>query len=124
MSFVNTSKKPMATRLGLCIGGERHMHVLPIGTNVLRVVLSAILVCAGFASSSAADLESVRSFDIKPQNLEAALIEFSKQADLQVIGSSEILADVRTKGVSGKLSSRKALSLLLEDTAVAFNPIG
>src|SRR5688572_15309012 len=100
------------------------MTVLSIKTNVLRVILPVALICAGTARLSAADLESVRSFDIKPQNLEAALIEFSKQADLQVIGSSDILADVRTKGVSGKLSSRKALILLLEDTAVAFNPIG
>jgi iron complex outermembrane recepter protein len=90
----------------------------------MRFISFGLLAVLLNVPAIAADLESVRRFDIKPQRLETALLEFSKQAEMQVIGGTETLGDIHTKGVSGNLKSREALAALLEDTAVAFNEIG
>lgn len=85
------------------------------------------VICCGIGyvtTAIAADLESIRDFDIKPQRLESALIEFSKQAELQVIGATDTIADARSPGVSGKLSNRVALDALLKDTSLAFDAVG
>jgi outer membrane receptor protein involved in Fe transport len=74
--------------------------------------------------AAASELEAVRTFNIAPQKLETALIEFSKQANIQVIGATATLADTRTKGINGTLTSREALQALLRGTSVAFNPVG
>ena len=100
------------------------MSARSIALQIVGTILGFALSCLVSRAPSAADLESVRTFDIKPQRLESALIEFSKQADLQVIGATDTLADVRTQGVSGQLTSRAALTMLLENTSVAFNSIG
>lgn len=95
----------------------------------LRLALQAVpllvlwCLCSA-ASAMAADLESVRVFDIKPQRLESALIEFSRQADLQVTGATDIIADAESNGVTGKLISRVALTALLKGTTLAYDAVG
>ena len=100
------------------------MSARSIALQIVGTILGFALSCLVSRAPSAADLESVRTFDIKPQRLESALIEFSKQADLQVIGATDTLTDVQTQGVSGQLTSRAALTMLLENTSIAFNAIG
>lgn len=75
-------------------------------------------------AANAADLENIRAYSIAPQRLETALIEFSKQADVQVIGASETFTDAVTRGVEGRLSGRAALEQLLRDAPVMFKPVG
>jgi iron complex outermembrane receptor protein len=74
--------------------------------------------------SVAADLESVRTFDIVPQPLETALIEYSKQADLQVMGAGDVMVDHMSAGVRGSFTNREALTELLRGTALAFDAVG
>lgn len=92
--------------------------------NTNHKLLGLLIASLLGGTATAADLESVRVFNIKPQKLESALIEFSKQADMQVIGATTTFADTVTQGVSGEISSRAALNALLQNTSVIFNPIG
>ncbi len=100
------------------------MNVRAVEIKATAILLGVLLSCCNPADAVAADLETVRVFDIAPQRLETALIEFSKQADLQVIGATDTVADARTNGVKGKLTSRAALNALLEHTAITFHPVG
>ena len=70
-----------------------------------------------------ADLAGIRSFSIPPQSLSAALIQFSTQADVQVVGSTETLANLDTTGVSGALTGREALQRLLARHALRFEEV-
>ncbi len=91
----------------------------------ITATLASMTASALYASTlSAADLEAIHTFDIKPQKLESALIEFSQQAAMQVIGATDTLNNLQSKGVSGRVSNRAALTTLLENTSVAFNPVG
>jgi len=99
------------------------MNMRSIGSSVVTV-LYAILGGMLLQTASAADLGSLRDFDIKPQRLETALIEFSRQADLQVIGATETLGDIQTQGVSGRLTNSEALNTLLQGTALGYAAVG
>lgn len=89
--------------------------------NTLALAVSALL--AGHCGVAFADLESVRNFDIPAQPLSSALIQFSKQADVQVVGRSHALTDLTTPGVSGRLSGSEALRRLIGSNPVNFEPV-
>jgi len=98
-----------------------------IHSGRVRIIslLTAVALGLGAAVTAlAADLESVRRFDIKPQRLETALIEFSMQADLQVIGATDTVSDAKTDGVSGERTSRDALGALLKGLPLGFDAVG
>src|SRR5688500_15857428 len=59
------------------------------------------------------DLEKTVNFDIPAQELGAALLQFSRQTRIQVIVSGDIRGE-RTRGVSGRLAIKQALSELLQ----------
>src|SRR5579862_2313347 len=86
-------------------------------TIALLVLISGPLSLAQRAS---ADNEPVHQFNIRPQSLADALLEFSKQADQQVVGASEVIGTQQTRGVSGRLTSKAALARLLEATGLTF----
>jgi iron complex outermembrane recepter protein len=89
------------------------------------VVASAAVFCAAMPLAAiAVDAREMRQFDIKPQPLTSALLEFSKQADRQVVGATETLRDVRTPGVSGELSVGDALGKLLQGTGLQYEMVG
>ncbi|MFT3791960.1 MAG: TonB-dependent receptor [Rudaea sp.] len=56
-------------------------------------------------------------FSIPPQSLASALIEFSRQANVQVLTSGANLESAKSPGVNGKLAPAAALNKLLEGTA-------
>lgn len=89
---------------------------------LLRAAILGLMFHGGAAL--AADLNAVRDFDIQPQRLDAALLQFSKQSDMQVIGATAAIEDIQTKGVSGKLTNRQALEALLRGTRLTYGPIG
>lgn len=91
---------------------------------VLSLCAVALTQLGAVRSVAAADLESVRTFDIAPQALETALIQYSEQADLQVMGSGETMADRMTDGVRGSFTNRRALEELLRGTALGFDVFG
>ena len=53
-------------------------------------------------------------FDIPSQSLEAALLEFSRQADVQVMVGSTALAGLTSPQVKGRLAVVRALDALLQ----------
>ncbi len=76
------------------------------------------------APAGAVESRETHQFDIKPQPLASALLEFSKQADRQVVGATEVLRAAQTRGVSGDLSISDALGKLLEGTGLQYELVG
>ena len=94
------------------------------------ISLRRAAVLLGFAwlvaawSTLAVELARQVQFEIAPQPLSAALIQFSKQAEVQVVAAGHKLDGISTKGVRGRYSIAEALRLLLEGTGIEFRPSG
>ena len=65
-----------------------------------------------------------RQFDIPAGGLEAALLAFSQQADLQLLYPSEMAAGLTTQGVQGRYQPEQALDLLLAGTGLTYSRSG
>lgn len=72
----------------------------------------------------AVDLDHRVVFDIAPQNLASALIDFSRQADLQVMSAGPPLKDRQAPGVHGSYAIGKALDLLLTGSGLSYKAAG
>ena len=80
------------------------------------LAIAFLLLGAGARAQGAAER---KEFSIPPQSLASALIEYSKQANVQVLTSGANLESAKSPGVSGKLTAAAALNKLLEGTAFA-----
>ncbi|NLG74927.1 MAG: TonB-dependent receptor plug domain-containing protein, partial [Xanthomonadaceae bacterium] len=91
-------------------------------------VKAALLGAVACASTSAASIayaaESVATrtvrVDIAPKNLEAALIELSSQADVQLVMSADEVRGLSTTGLSGEYSLEEALQRLLSGSGLTY----
>lgn len=72
----------------------------------------------------ALDLSREVQFDIPAQALDTGIVEFSRQAQIQVITAGTDLRGRRTAGVSGKRSIAAALTQLLGDSGLSFKAVG
>ena len=107
------------------------------GTLVSTAVLfgAAMLALGGVATPVAAQDErdrpgaggeapqaasEQRRFDIAAQPLTSALTRFGQQANLQVSVDGALVRDLQSRGISGVMSSRRALSQLLAGTRLRF----
>jgi hypothetical protein len=63
------------------------------------------------------------TFHIAAGSLESALIEFSRQAALQVVVGAPV-ANISVEGVEGRRHPREVLISLLNDTGLTFTVIG
>ncbi|HXR62043.1 MAG TPA: TonB-dependent receptor [Rudaea sp.] len=81
--------------------------------RALLTLVFAFAAVTAFAQAPAPGID----FSIAPQPLSSALIEFAKQANVQVLTAGSNLENSRTRGVSGKFSAREALNRLLDGTA-------
>src|SRR5690242_3248704 len=86
------------------------------------LLASALALLAGTAQAQ--DLSRVVEFNILPNQLSAAIIEFSQQTGVQVVTAGEDVSRLSTAGVSGKLSIAQALQLLLTGTELHFQVVG
>jgi outer membrane receptor protein involved in Fe transport len=91
-------------------------------TRVLSGLFAVALLAAGTAIAQQADKRS--EFDIAPQALDTALIEFADQAKVQLAVSAERIAGLRTKGLRGRFTHEGALRSLLADTGLTFRAVG
>lgn len=88
------------------------------------------LQCLAFAlvalpfGAIGADIGDVRTFDIKAQPLDRALIEFSKQAGFQVVSNSAEVGRLQSPAVAGAKTVGKALEELLAGSGLTFRVIG
>ena len=67
-----------------------------------------------------AQADSLAEFDIPAKDLNAAILEFSERAGVQVFYSADKLTGLRSSPISGRLTIERALQLLLTDTGVTY----
>src|SRR5579872_2917855 len=79
---------------------------------------------AAAAPCRATDLSQRPDFNIPAQSLSAALLEFSRQAGVQVITSGSGIENLTSDGASGKLTLAEALSQLLRKSGLEFKAVG
>jgi len=78
-------------------------------------------IALGAPGAHAETLRGSANFDIPAQPLPSALIEFSRQADVQVMGSSSAYTNLRSMEVKGRLSSSEALRRMLRNTGLKYS---
>lgn len=86
---------------------------------LLLWVLGAILSVA-----HADEFDREVSFDIAPESLATALLDFAEQAKIQVVTSGAQLQQLQTNGLKGRYSARTALKALLSGTGLTFREVG
>jgi iron complex outermembrane receptor protein len=84
--------------------------------------LAAFVASAGPAG--AADWNEAATFDIPAQSLDTALLEFSKQAGIQVLATTQTVAGKMTPGVKGELIVEQALDALLKGSGLQYRQTG
>ncbi|MDP3070202.1 MAG: TonB-dependent receptor plug domain-containing protein [Opitutaceae bacterium] len=62
--------------------------------------------------------DAPRSFDVPPDTADKSLKRFSEQAGLEVIFSTRLTRDVKTKPVKGPMTAHQALDAMLADTGL------
>ena len=91
----------------------------------MRVALLAMMLAfASIGHAWAVDLDKRVSFEIPAQELSAALLLFAKQANVQVMSSTEEIGTRRSTGVHGQLGIGEALTKLLQGTGLRFRAAG
>lgn len=71
------------------------------------------------AQGSEASITSPQRFDIAPQPLSSALLQFSSTAQIELLFDAAMTHDLRTQGVSGDHLPAEALQILLQDTGLS-----
>jgi hypothetical protein len=69
-------------------------------------------------------LDQLAVFHIESGPLESALIQFSRQADVQVVIAPTSKANVTASAVHGKLAASAALTALLRGTGLVYAAVG
>ena len=89
-----------------------------------RTVLLSLTLCVIHATAWAGEFDREISFDIAPQSLAAAILDFAEQSKIQVVTSGAALEQYRTNGLKGRYSVRAALKALLNGTDLEFREVG
>jgi len=84
--------------------------------SLRKMAIAGSWVALLFCSYGRADTEPAFDFKIAPQTLATALVEFSQQAEVQVVGASAAIGATRTDGVAGHFTGPDALDRLLHGT--------
>ena len=93
-----------------------------LGKLVLSLVL-AVSILGVRTGHAAMELGAQRHFDIPPQQLPSALLQFSAQSGIQVTSPGQLVEGKKSPGVVGTYSPAKALALLLKDTSLNFDVV-
>jgi iron complex outermembrane receptor protein len=84
---------------------------------------TVIALCGLFSMTAVAmDLAQMIDFKIAPQRLATALLDFSHQANVQIVVASEV-ADRRSAGLNGRYSIAQGLTALLQGSALVYRVI-
>lgn len=92
------------------------------GRRALVSITGVLLVCQG--ALAGVDLSRVVRFDIPAQELGGALLEFSKQARIQIVIESRLAESVSTANLNGEYSRSNALEMLLHGSGLTFHAVG
>jgi outer membrane receptor protein involved in Fe transport len=99
-----------------------------LGLSLAGLWRTTLLVASALLLSSLllvrADSAVSYEFKIEAQPLAAALVEFSQQASIQVVGATAAIGDVQTSGLTGHYTAAEALERLLRNTGLVGRWIG
>lgn len=98
-----------------------------IRLKILLWSLSGLLIWAtpGLSTESTIPkLEQEASFSIEKAPVELALIQFSRQADIQILLAPDSAANVTASAVHGRFVAGEALAALLKGTGLTYTIIG
>lgn len=87
-------------------------------------IAAAGLFLASSFPAWAGPMDTQVSFAIEAQSLESALIAFSEASGVQVMASSDMLANKTTQGITRKVSSDNALDRILSGTGLTYRVSG
>lgn len=120
------NKRMPGTRLRGLFRIERRNAVRSLGRRVSAALVATwtVLLALAANTASAVDLDRKVEFAIAAQPLSSALVDFSRQARIQVMSSEATLGDSRAVALNGQYSIREALSALLKGTALAYKTTG
>jgi hypothetical protein len=85
-------------------------------------LLAMYILCAPLARADDI-LEKSQYFAISPQALNTALVEFAKQANIEVSADGELLRNHRTREIRGRDTAKSALIKLLAGTGLIFRVV-
>ncbi len=85
-----------------------------------HALAALFLLSTGLSWAEEATSPATTSFDIPPQSLEAALIRFSEQSDIQLVMASAHVDGKEVEGVVGALTHQEALVELLDNTGLEY----
>jgi hypothetical protein len=89
----------------------------------IRAIFYSLAICVS-GQAHATKLDEQITFHIKPQTLETALLQFSRQADLQLAFASDLSLSAPAHGIDGKLAVSDALTLLLDGSGLSYTVVG
>jgi iron complex outermembrane recepter protein len=100
---------------------------MPTGRLIARarhaaIVCLVLLVCVR-PGLAAADLDATAQFDIGPQALNTALVQFTEQSGVQITSAAELLKGRHSPGVSGSLRASEALTRMLAGTNLSYDVV-
>lgn len=102
-----------------------HQGDQPMYKRALLVLVSALALFGGHASAAAIrDLTSTVEIAIPAQPLASALLEFSAQTGMQVVTAGADVRDLKTAGISGRVTVGEALKKLLAGSGLSFKLMG
>ena len=87
-------------------------------------ILVAALFLGGASLEALAESGQSRKFDIAPQALDMALLEFSEQAEVQLVVAARSLENLNTPGFTGEGTAERVLVALLDQTSLTFRTVG
>lgn len=89
------------------------------GHAIFATLLGFVCLLAG-RCAQAQSLNSLVRLDIQPQTLDKALLEFAREAHLQIMFATKVTKRYRTEGLRGEFTERQALLDLLAHSELRF----
>jgi len=99
------------------LSSRRRYEIRRAGAYLLLCLLAVIVARAD-------DAAAPRYFDIPAQRMDAALIEFSEQADIQLMIATELVENLNSRGIRGRYVPEDALTRLIAGTNLTFHAVG
>lgn len=94
------------------------------GSICLFIGGEVLLATAAAPVAQAQQRAATVNFNIQPQPLATALLEFSKQAGLQVLTNSQVVGALNVQGVQGVMAPAAAIARLLSGTNLTYRFVG
>lgn len=95
-----------------------------LNTRLVRNICAALMLITGFIIAGHAMAQSTVEFDIPPQDLSSALIQFGDQSGRGVLASASVTDPIRTIGYTGQGDPEAVLEILLTGTGLAYRQDG